>query len=590
MDETAAATPPSNPPARPAPAMPWHRRLVQRLLYGRNVDRDRKAKARLGLAVLGFAAVYCVIAGKLVIFAIAPDSHAARRGSTADAVATARPDILDRNGEILATDVKRPSLFAEPRRIVDVDEAIELLTAVMPDLDTNELRQRLGGKRGFAWLKREITPQQQTEVRRLGVPGVGFLTENKRVYPNGPEASHVLGYVNVDNTGVAGIENWLDTQGLLDLHRAGFASDRQQEPVTLALDLRVQHALRDELIAARDKFKAKATAGLVYAVRTGEVVAMASEPDYDPNSPRGALDKERVNRLTYGLFEMGSTFKAFTVAMALDSGRYNLNSTFDARSPLHYGRYAINDYHAQRRMLSMSEVFTYSSNIGAALMARGIGVEGHKAFLRKMGQLDLMRTELPEARKPMVPKHWSELNTVTIAYGHGLSVAPLQAVMGVGALMNGGLLIPPTFLKRSEAEARALATRVVKPETSTILRYLMRLNAEKGTATKTDVPGYYVGAKTGTAEKVFGAHYVKTRLLTDVMAVLPADDPRYIVLIMLDEPQIIPETHGFATSGWNAVPTAAKVIARIAPLLGIEPRFDLPPADKLILAGAKPTQ
>ena len=592
MDDASAAVPASAPPAPPAPAMttmPWHRRLVQGLLYGRNVDRDRKARARLGLAVIGFVAIYCVIAGKLVIFAIAPDSHVARRAGSGDAVATARPDIYDRNGEILATDVKRPSLFAEPRRIFDPDEAFELLTGVMPDLDTNELRQRLGSKRGFAWLKREITPQQQAEVKRLGIPGVGFLTENKRVYPNGPEVAHVLGYVNVDNTGVAGIENWLDGQGLADLHRAGFASDRQQEPVVLSVDLRVQHALRDELIAAKDKYKAKATAGLVYAVRTGEVVAMVSEPDYDPNSPRGALDKDRVNRLTYGLFEMGSTFKAFTLAMALDSGRYNLNSMFDARSALHYGRFNINDYHAQRRVLNMAEVFTYSSNIGAALMARSLGVQAHQAFLRKMGQLDKLKTELPESREPMVPKRWSELNTVTIAYGHGLSVAPLQAVMGVGALMNGGLLIPPTFLKRSETEARALAKQVVKPETSAIMRYLMRLNAEKGTATKADVKGYYVGAKTGTAEKVFNGHYVKTRLMTDVMAVLPADDPRYLVLVMLDEPQVIAETHGFATSGWNAVPVAAKVIGRIAPLLGIEPRFDLPTADKLILASVKLT-
>ena len=569
--------------------MPWHRRVVQALLYGRNVDRDRKARARLGLAIVGFAAIYCVIAGKLVIFAIAPDSHVARRAGS-DAVATARPEILDRNGEILATDVKRPSLFAEPRRVIDSDQAVELLTAVMPDLEVNELRQRLDSKRGFAWLKREITPQQQAEVKRLGVPGVGFLTENKRIYPNGAEVSHLLGYVNVDNTGVAGIENWLDAQGLADLHRAGFASDRQQEPVVMSVDLRVQHALRDELIAAKDKFKAKAAAGLVYAVRTGEVVGMVSVPDYDPNSPRGALDKDRINRLTYGLFEMGSTFKAFTVAMALDSGRYNLNSMFDARTPLHYGRFNINDYHAQRRVLSMAEVFTYSSNIGAALMARSLGVTAHQAFLRKMGQLDKLKTELPESRDPMVPRRWGELNTVTISYGHGLSVAPLQAVMGIGALMNGGLLIPPTFLKRSEEDARKLAKQVIKPETSIKMRYLMRLNAEKGTATKADVKGYYVGAKTGTAEKVVGRVYSKTKLLTDVMAVLPADDPKYLVLVMLDEPQIIPETHGFATSGWNAVPTAAKIIARVAPLLGIEPRFDLPPPDKLILAGARLTQ
>jgi|SRR6266849_4995995 len=577
--------------AQPAatPTLAWHRRLVQALLYGRNVDRDKKARARLGLAVVGFFVIYCIIAGKLVIFAIAPESHAGRRVGS-DAVATARPDILDRNGEILATDVKTPSLFAEPRRIIDVDEAIELLTAVMPDLDTTELRERLGSKRGFVWLKREITAKQQVEVHRLGIPGVGFLTENKRVYPNGPEVSHVLGHVNVDNQGIAGIEKWLDGRGLADLHRAGFASDRQQEPVQLAVDLRVQHALRDELIAAREKYKAKASAGLVLDVRTGEIIAMVSEPDYNPNNPREALDPSRINRITTGVYEMGSTFKALTVAMALDSGKINLNSSFDARMPLRYGRFNINDFHAQRRVLTVPEVFTYSSNIGAARMALAIGVEGHKAFLRKVGQLDRLRTELPESAEPIVPKRWGELNTVTIAFGHGLSVAPLQSLMGVGALMNGGLLIPPTFLKRTEAEARSLAKQVVKPETSALMRYLMRLNAEKGTATRTDVKGYYVGAKTGTAEKVVNGRYSKTKLLSDVMAVLPADDPKVLLLIMLDEPQGIPETHGFATSGWNAVPTAAKVIARIAPLLGIAPRFDLPTADRLILASAKETR
>jgi cell division protein FtsI (penicillin-binding protein 3) len=572
----------------PAPgAAPWHRRMMQSLLYGRDVDRARKAQARLGLALMGFAFIYAIIAIRLVLYAVLPDTHAVRRGGSTDAVATARPDIVDRNGEILATDLKTPSLFAEPRRIIDPDEATELLAGVMPDLDSREVRDRLGSKRGFAWLKREITPAQQQEVHRLGIPGIGFLTENKRVYPDGNEFSHIIGHVNIDNQGIAGLEKWIDGRGLADLHRAGFGSDREQEPVRLGVDLRVQHALHDELVAARDKFKADAAAGIVLDVRTGEIVSLVSVPDYNPNNPREALDPSRINRLTTGVYEMGSTFKALTIAMALDSGKVTLNSSFDARGSLRYGHFNISDYHAQNRVLSVPEIFTYSSNVGAAKIALGQGVENHKAFLRKVGQLDRLRTELPESAEPIVPKHWGELNTVTIAFGHGLSVAPLQAVMGVAAILNGGYLIPPTFLRRSQDEARALATRVVKPETSAAMRYLMRLNTEKGTATKADVKGYYVGGKTGTAEKVFSGRYVKNRLMTDFMAVLPADDPRYLVLIMLDEPKAIAETHGFATSGWNAVPVAAKVIARIAPLLGLEPRFDLPPADRLILASAK---
>jgi cell division protein FtsI (penicillin-binding protein 3) len=569
------------------PAEPWRRRIVRTMLYGKNVDRAAKAKARVGLAIVAFAAVYAVIAVRLVTFAVAPESHIVRRGGTQDRVATARPDILDRHGRILATDVRTPSLFAEPRRIIDIDEAVELLTAVLPDLDATELRDRLASRRGFIWVKRDISAKQQQEIHRFGLPGVGFLSENKRAYPNSAEVSHVIGHVNIDNQGIAGVEKWLDGRGLQALHMAGFANDRLQKPVELALDLRVQHALRDELIFAAERYKAKAAAGIVSDVRTGEIISMVSLPDYDPNSPKQANDPLRINRLTTGVFELGSTFKALTVAMALDSGKVGLNSSFDARGSLRYGKFSIGDYHGQNRIMTVPEIFTYSSNIGTARMALAMGVEHHKWFLKKLGQLDRLRTELPESAEPLVPKRWAELNTVTIAFGHGLSVAPLQAVAGINALMNGGLLIPPTFLKRSEEEARKLAKQVIKPETSEKMRYLMRLNAEKGTATRAEVKGYYVGGKTGTSEKVVGGRYSKNKLLTTFTAVLPADQPRYQLLIMLDEPQGLPETHGYATSGWNAAPTAGKVIARIAPMLGIEPRFDLPPAERLILASGR---
>ncbi|HEY7247603.1 MAG TPA: penicillin-binding protein 2 [Xanthobacteraceae bacterium] len=568
------------------PAEPRRRRVVRELLYGKEADRAGKMRARLGLTILVFALGYSIIAARLILFATASESHGTRRSSLQDALATARPEILDRNGEVLAIDVRTPSLFAEPQRIIDVDEASELLTATVTDMDATELRERLASKRRFVWLRREITPQQRQQIYRLGIPGIGFLPENKRVYPNGNELSHLIGHVNIDNQGIAGIEKWLDGRGLADLHMAGLAAEHLQKPIELAVDLRVQHALRDELIAARQKFKAVAAAGLVTDVRTGEIVSMVSIPDYDPNNPREALDPTRINRLTTGVYEMGSTFKALTLAMALDSGRITLKSAFDARFPLQYGKFTIHDFHAQNRVLTVPEIFTYSSNIGTARMAVSLGVEYHKRFLRKMGQLDRLRTELPESAEPLVPKHWVELNTVTIAFGHGLSVAPLQAMMAIGALMNGGYLIPPTFLKRSEAEAMKLATRVIKPDTSEKMRYLMRLNVEKGTATRADVKGYYVGGKTGTSEKVVGGRYSKTKVLTSFTAVLPADRPRYMLLIMLDEPQALPETHGFTTSGWNAVPVGGAVISRIAPLLGIEPRWDLAPSDKLILASA----
>lgn len=553
----------------------------------RRVDRSLRPsgasmmRKRVALLILGFGCIYFIIAARLVQFGVAPDEHLARRGATSEAVAS-RPDILDRNGHLLASDIKSPSLFANPRRVIDVDEATELVTGVLPDLDSGEVRERLASRRGFVWLKREITPKQQEEIHHLGLPGVGFMRENRRIYPSGAQAGHLLGHVNIDNAGIAGIEKWIDGRGLAELHQAGLASGRALEPVEVALDLNVQHAVRDELQTAKDHFSAIAAAGLVLDVDTGEIVSMVSLPDYDPNKPGKSIDKMRLNRLTTGVFEMGSTFKALTVAMALDSGKINLNSSFDATAPLQYGNFTIHDFHPQRRVLTVPEIFIHSSNIGSARMALAVGVEGHKAFLRKMGQLDRLRTELPESAEPLAPKNWGELSTVTIAFGHGLSVAPLQSVMATAALVNGGLLIPPTFMKRSAEEARALAKQVIKPETSRQMRYLMRLNVEKGTAKRAEVEGFYVGGKTGTSEKVVNARYAKDKVLTAFMGTFPADKPRYLLLVMLDEPKATPETHGYATSGYNAVPAAGKIIARIAPLLGLMPRQDLPTAERLL--------
>ena len=450
------------------PAEPWRQRLIRSLLYGRNVDRAAKARARVGLAILLFAAIYAVLAGRLVMFAVGADSHGARRAGSQDAIATARPDIVDRNGEVLATDVKAPSLFGEPRRIIDKDEAIELLTAALPDLDEAEARTRLSGRKGFVWLKREITPKQQQAIHKLGIPGIGFLRENKRVYPTGAAVAHLIGLVNIDNQGIAGMEKWLDNNGLADLHRAGFATDRLQRPVELSIDLRVEHALRDELLKAKEKYKAKAASGLVSNVRTGEIVALVSLPDFDPNNPKEAHDPERINRLTTGVFEMGSTFKALTLAMALDSGKANLNTLYDGRGALKFGKFTIHDTHPVGRPITLSEVFTFSSNVGAAKIALAQGVEAHKAFLKKLGQMDRLRTELPESASPIVPKRWTELNTITASFGHGIAVAPLQAVMGINACINGGSSDPPDLpqaVGRGSAGPSASGCSEPKPPT-----------------------------------------------------------------------------------------------------------------------------
>lgn len=549
-------------------------RLSLRGLFHLALD---KSAARVGVVGLAFTLVFGTIGGRLVTLAAWPEPSNTGHKEGASAITEIRPDIVDRNGEILATDIRTVSVFAEPKNIWDKDEATELLTAVLPELNATDLRKKLSTRKGFVWVKRGITPKQQAEVHRLGIPGVGFLPDHKRVYPNGVAAAHVLGFANLDNVGIAGIEKYIDSTGVLDLHRAGLVDKADDlKPVQLSIDLRAQHAVRDELVKGMAHFKAKAAASLILDVTTGEVISLVSLPDFDPNNPADALDKDRINRINVGVFEMGSTFKALTTAMALDSGKATINSTFDARSNLQYGRFTIHDYHGTHRILTVPEIFLHSSNIGTAKMALAVGVEGHKAFLRKLGQLDRMRTELPESAEPIVPARWGELNTITIAFGHGVAVAPLQATAAVAALVNGGLLMRPTVLKRDEAQARTTGTQVIKPETSEALRYVMRLNAVKGSANKAAVPGFFVGGKTGTAEKVIGGRYSKTRLFTTFMAVAPSDKPKYLFLALYDEPQGLPETHGYATAAWNAGDTTGKIIERVAPLLGLPARFDPP--------------
>ncbi|CAN7286797.1 peptidoglycan D,D-transpeptidase FtsI family protein [Bosea sp. LjRoot237] len=545
-----------------------------------------KSEPRVGLVILGFSGLFLAIVARLVMLGAFPSDQVGLRRATSTAISAARPDIIDRNGIQLATDVRTVSVFAEPRNIVDKDEATELLTAVLPDLNAKELRDKLGTKKGFVWVKREITPRQQAEVHRLGIPGVGFVPENKRVYPNGTVAAHVLGFANVDNIGIAGIEKYIDSQGLQDLNGAGFAVQASDlKPVQLSVDMRVQHLVRDELVKGIEKYRAIAAAGAIMDVNTGEVIALVSLPDFDPNNPVDALEKDRINRMNVGVYEMGSTFKALTVAMALDSGKANINSSYStAGGMMRFGRQVIKEYHGTGRTLTVPEVFLHSSNMGSIKMALSVGVEGHKAFLKKMMQLDRMQTELPESAAPIVPGRWGEINTATIAFGHGLAVAPLQALAAVGALVNGGYLIKPTFLKRSEEEAKKDAIRVIKPETSEAMRFIMRLNGDKGSARFANIPGYFVGGKTGTAEKVINGRYAKNKNFTTFTAIAPSDKPRYVFLAIYDEPKGYAESGGYSTAAWNAGKTTGKLIERAAPILGLAPRFEPPVAPFPLMA------
>ncbi|MEG9884184.1 MAG: penicillin-binding protein 2 [Hyphomicrobiales bacterium] len=531
---------------------------------------------RARLVLIAFIAGFCLIGLRLGQLTLGGNGRVANRPIEPDS-AVMRPEITDRSGRLLATNVKVVSLYADPRKIIDVDEAIELLTGHLPDLDAARLRRALTMKnRAFVWLKRGISPAEKTMLHDLGIPGMGFRDEIRRVYPMGRLGAHVLGFVDIDLRGLAGLEYYLDHRGRLFTASLNDPNPDHHRPeaVKLAMDMRVQYALEQELLKAREKFSAAAAAGVVLDINSGEVIAMVSLPDFDPNDPTEAQGKDRINRITGGVYEMGSTMKAVTVAMALDEGIGDFDTTYDASRPLRIGRRIIHDYHGKNRILSLPEVFIYSSNIGAAEMALEIGADRQKAFLEKLGFFDKPRTELPESASPLLPQRWGEIERATVAFGHGIAVEPLQLAVAGAALMNGGMLIAPTFLKRDKDIAKEPARRVVSAETSRKLRYLFRLDVLEGSAKKADIEGYRIGGKTGTAEKVVDGRYVKTQRLANFLGGFPMDDPRYCVLVILDNPQALAETYEFTTSGWNAAPTAGRVIARIAPMLGVVPKFD----------------
>ncbi|EKF43400.1 penicillin-binding protein, transpeptidase [Nitratireductor indicus C115] len=542
------------------------------VMDGAGKARGGRAQNRVIMAMALIFSIYGAIGGRLVYLATQEEPEAT---VPAARITASRPDLVDRNGEVLATDIKTASLFAEPRRIVDVDEAIEKLATVLPDLDYEQTYRRLDSDAGFVWLRRQLSPRQQAEIMALGIPGLGFRTEKRRFYPGGPTASHIVGLVNIDNKGIAGMEKFVDDQGLADLQATGLAVAGHMEPVRLSIDLRVQHVIRDELAQAMQRYKAVAAGAIMLNARTGEVMGMASLPDYDPNNPVNALEKDRLNRVSAGVFEMGSTFKLFTTAMALDSGLVKITDRFDATRPIRIGGFTINDFHGKRRVLSVPEIFIYSSNIGTAKMADVVGIEGHRNFLKKIGLLTRTPTELPEVAMPTEPKEWKKINSVTISYGHGVATTPLQTAMAAVAMVNGGKLIPPTFLPRSEAEANEIATQVISPKTSSQIRYLFRYNVEKGTGgsgSRADVEGYFVGGKTGTAEKVINGRYSNSVRFNAFIGAFPADNPDYVVLTFVDEPK--PEREGIgATAGLNAAPMVGNIIRRTATLLGVKPEF-----------------
>ncbi|MEM6463462.1 MAG: penicillin-binding protein 2 [Pseudomonadota bacterium] len=535
-----------------------------------SLSRNR-TRNRIAVVMIGVCVVYAVIAGRLIQYGMR-DLETVSGIARGSELLASRPDLIDRKGQVLATDIRTVSLYAKPHKITDPDEVIERLATVLPELDVRTVYRKLQSQSQFQWLRRQLTPKQQNEILALGIPGVGFRPEKRRFYPGGPTVSHIVGHVNIDNKGIAGMEKYVDGQGLADLAAVGMTIERQLEPVRLSVDLRVQHIVRDELSAAMQRYRAIAAGAVVLNAKTGEVMAMSSLPDYDPNLPAQALEKDRMNRMSAGTYEMGSTFKAFTTAMALDSGLVTLNDSFDARRPIRIAGHTISDFHGKHRILTVPEIFIYSSNIGTAKMADVVGIDGQREFLTRIGLLTRMQTELPEVTRPSQPREWKKINSITISFGHGVATTPLQTAVAAAAMLNGGKLIAPTFLPRTEAQADAIAKQVIKPETSAAMRYLMQMNVKKGSGRRAAVPGFRVGGKTGTAEKVVNGRYSSDSRFNAFLSAFPIEDPQYVVLVVIDEPKPA-EGQSSATAGLNAAPTVKAIIRRSAALLGVRPTF-----------------
>lgn len=541
--------------ARPEPRVRLQSRASSALEQGRS-----RLVVLSALFALAFGAVGLKLVGATVLTG-GDDPVTARTALRAPHAG--RADIVDRNGVLLATSLTTQSAYADPKLILDAREAAVKLASVLPDLDPKAMEAELRQDRRFIWIRRNLTPKQQYEINRLGIPGVFFQKEERRIYPQGNLAAHVVGFTGIDNAGLMGIEQSYDSR-----------LKQMDGPLQLSIDVRLQHLLRQELAATMEEFSAIGAAGMVMDVKTGEILGMVSLPDFDPHSPPPPQPEQdldpRFNRNTLGVYEMGSTFKIFNTALALESGKVRLRDSFDTTHPIRIGRFTITDSHPENKWMDVAEIFEVSSNIGSVRMVEQVGPDAQKEFMTRLGMTRPVSLEIPETGWPMVPNPWREVNMMTIAFGHGMSVSPLHTVTAAAGVVNGGIMHPATLLKRDRG-APVPGTRIISESTSDTLRKLLRLVVTNGTGRMANTPGYVVGGKTGTAEKVKNGGYARKALISSFLGTFPMNDPRYAVYVLVDEPKGTKKSYGFATGGWVGAPTVGRIIGRIGPLLGIRP-------------------
>ncbi len=522
------------------------------------------ARTRLWVACFTFSfcllAVFVRLAG-LTLFQ--GESNPGLTAATSQNVMTGRAEILDRHGELLATTIMTSSLYANARKIQHPEEAAKKLHGIFPGIKSTVFEKRLKSGKSFVWMARHLTPKMQSKVLELGIPGLGFVRDYRRVYPQKNLVSHVVGFTDIDNQGVAGIESSFDQR-----------LRTNPDPVRLSLDIKLQHIVRDELQRGIEEFGCIGAGAVVMDINTGEVLSMVSLPDFDANKPGKATSQQLFNQSTLGVYELGSIMKIPNTAMGLESGKVKLNTTYNTSEPLKVGRFSISDYRADYGVINVAQIFVHSSNKGSARIALDVGSEGQKTFLKKLGFLDKVNIELPEVSSPLVPKRWRDARTITISYGYGLSVSPLQALTGIASIAGGGRLLKPTLLKRESIIP--FGERIISEKNSKRLLQLMRFVVTEGTSRKADVPGYFVAGKTGTADLLIKGRYDKSRSSTTFIGILgeTAETPKYAIIVRLDDPQRLKKTFGFNAAGWNAAPVAGRIMARLTGFAGLRPQED----------------
>ena len=517
--------------------------------------------------------IYSIIAIRIILIGGFPDDIYTQKTSYAPKKTITRESIYDRNNVLVADFLNSDGLYVNPKMVRDVELLKQQLLEIFPEMNPDRLQKQLTRNARFVWLVRKLTPKQKYSVNALGDVSLNFIKAKARIYPQENLLSHILGYVNVDNVGQSGIERVFNK--LLS---------EDEQPVHLTIDTRVQYVLRDEINTMIEATSAKGGIGIVMDVNNGEVLAMTSLPDFDPNEPNKGK-ANFLNKATHGVYELGSTFKILNTAIALESGKVSIRDSFDATKPLKIGRFFINDYHAQKKVLSVPEIIIHSSNIGSAKMAFEMGTDIQKQKMAELNMFEPLNIILPERAKTMYPKHWKKTETATISYGHGISVTPLHLASAIASTVNGGTYYRPLFIKGQIAEGKS----VFSDKTSKQIRKLLRVNNVQGSGKLAERAGYLIGGKTGTADKPAVGGYDKRALLSSFVGVFPINNPKYLVYVIMDEPQPSKVSRGLRpTGGWVAAPVVGNVIERIAPMLDINPIDETNPAIKRAMAIPSP--